>query len=353
MAYDWKKTLVTPDTLLLEVLEVIDKQALRIALVATENRKLLGTLTDGDVRRALVDHGNLNIPAKDIMNRNPIKALNTMSPIEFDSLLRVNNILAIPIVDEDDVLVGLHTLQDHYKSQTKENPVFIMAGGFGTRLKPLTDCCPKPMLQVGGKPILETILDTFLESGFSNFYFSTHYLPEVIQDHFGDGSRFGCSIQYIFEENPLGTGGALGLLPANLPDLPVVMINGDVLTNVNLSNLLEDHVRKGGIATMCVKQHQYQIPYGVIKERGGNVIGVEEKPTHSYFVNAGIYVFETRLLNSIEKNQIINMPQLLMKKVEEGERVNLFPIHEYWLDIGQPAEFEQAQKDIGDQLNDK
>lgn len=344
--YDWKKVTVSPEAHLIEVLRIIDAQALRIALVTNENGRLLGTLTDGDIRRALLEHGNLQIPAKNIMNTNPIKALKTMSPIEFDALLRVNNILAIPLVDEYDVLFGLHTIQDHYQSRIKENPVFIMAGGFGTRLKPLTDTCPKPMLNVGGKPILETILESFLEAGFRNFYFSTHYLPEVIEEYFGNGSKFGCSIKYVFEKEPLGTGGALGLLPGDLPDLPIIMINGDVLTKVNINHLLEDHKNKGGIATMCVKQHQYQIPYGVIREQSGQVIGVDEKPIQTYFVNAGVYVIEPRLLASIEPNVVINMPPLLMKKVDEGERVNLFPIHEYWLDIGQHSEFEKAQSDI-------
>ena len=331
---------------MIEVLAVLDKEALRIVLVVDDNNRLIGTLTDGDVRRALLEHGELRISTDIVMNKQPITALNSMSSIEIDALLQNKNILAVPIIDDKGTLVGLHTLQDHYQGQIKENPVFIMAGGFGTRLRPLTDNCPKPMLPVGGKPILETILENFLEAGFRDFYFSTHYLPEIIQNYFGDGSKFGCSITYVHEEKPLGTGGALGLLPDNLPDLPIIMINGDILTKVNFEHLLEDHKNKGSIATMCVKQNQYQIPYGVIKEQDGNVIGVDEKPTQTYFINAGIYVFEPELLKSVQKNEKINMPPLLMRKVEEGKKVNLFPIHEYWLDIGQPSEFEKAQNDI-------
>lgn len=344
--YDWKKVTVSPEAHLIEVLRIIDAQALRIALVTNESGRLLGTLTDGDIRRALLEHGNLQIPAKSIMNTSPIKALKTMSPIEFDALLRVNNILAVPIVSSDGKLVGLHSVQNLYENKIKKNPVFIMAGGFGTRLRPLTDKCPKPMLKVSGKPILETILENFLSAGFRNFYFSTHYLPEVIHDYFGDGSKFGCSITYIHEETPLGTGGALGLLPDDLPDLPIIMMNGDVLTKINLDHLLEDHQHKDGIATMCVKQHQYQIPYGVIKEQNGNVIGVDEKPTQTYFINAGIYVLEPELIKTVKKNEVIDMPPLLMKRVEQGEKVNLFPVHEYWLDIGQRGELERAQVDI-------
>jgi len=348
--YDWKNSIVSPEQPLIEVLEVIDREALRIALVVGENGKLLGTLTDGDVRRALIEHGNLNVEASSVMNSNPITVSDSISLIEVDALLQKKSILAVPVVDNNNTLVGLHSLRDHYKSTIKENPIFIMAGGFGTRLKPLTDNCPKPMLKVGGKPILETILETFIEAGFRNFYFSIHYLPEVIQNYFGDGSKFGCSITYVHEAKPLGTGGALGLLPNDLPNLPIIMINGDILTKVNIDHLLEDHKDKGGIATMCVRQHQYQVPYGVIQESDGNVIGVDEKPVQTYFINAGIYVLEPELLKDIQENVKIDMPPFLMKKVEEGKKVNLFPIHEYWLDIGQPKEFEKAQCDVQEEF---
>jgi UDP-2,4-diacetamido-2,4,6-trideoxy-beta-L-gulopyranose hydrolase len=344
--YNWKNTIVSKTAPLIEVLAILDREALRIALVIDDDGKLIGSLTDGDVRRAILEHGSLQVSAESVMNKHPITALNAMSTIMVDALLREKNMLAIPIVNENNVLVGLHTVQDHYQSKTKNNPIFIMAGGFGTRLKPLTDTCPKPMLQVGGKPILEIILETFIEAGFWNFYLSTHYLPEVIEAHFGNGKKFGCSITYVHEETPLGTGGALGLLPNDLPDLPIIMMNGDILTKVNLDHLLKDHEHKGSVATMCVKQHQYQIPYGVINEDNGNVISVDEKPTKTYFINAGIYVLEPEILRSVQKNEIINMPPLLMKRVEEGKKVNLFPIHEYWLDIGQHSEFEKAQVDV-------
>lgn len=346
MVHNWKKTTIKPDASLIEALSILDKEALRIALVVDNEGFLLGTVTDGDIRRVLLEHGNIDVSVNVAMNSKPITALSSMSAVEMDAILQDRNILAVPIVESDGKLVGLHSLQNLYQNKIKENPVFIMAGGFGTRLRPLTDKCPKPMLKVRGKPILETILENFLEAGFRDFYFSTHYLPEVIHDHFGDGSRFGCSITYIHEEEPLGTGGALGLLPENLSELPIIMMNGDVLTKVNLEHLLEDHQNKNGIATMCVKQHQYQIPYGVIKEHNGNVIGVDEKPTQTYFINAGIYVLEQELIKTVKENEVIDMPPLLMKHVEQGQKVNLFPVHEYWLDVGQRGELEKAQTDI-------
>ena len=345
--HNWKNIIISPDTLLLDALTVIDKEALRIALVVDAENNLLGTLTDGDVRRALLKHNSLKIISSLAMNKEPITASDSLSSIELDAIIQTQNLLAIPVVDCDGHLVGLHTLQVLTKGRIKDNPVFIMAGGFGTRLKPLTDNCPKPMLNVGGKPILESILESFLEVGFRNFYFSTHYLPEVIEEYFGDGKKFGCSITYIHEEKPLGTGGALGLLPKNLPNLPVIMINGDILSNIDFLHLLEDHENKGTIATMCVRQHQYQIPYGVIKEQDGYVIGVDEKPVQSFFVNAGIYVFNPELLEHVPVNEKIDMPPLLMQQVKENKKVNIFPIHEYWLDIGLHGEFEKAKQDIG------
>ena len=345
--HNWKNTIISPDALLIEALLVIEKAALRIALVVDAKNNLLGTLTDGDVRRALLKHGSLEIKSSLAMNKEPTTALNSLSSIELDAIIQTQNLLAIPVVDGDGCLVGLHTLQALTKARVKDNPVFIMAGGFGTRLKPLTDNCPKPMLIVGGKPILETILESFLEVGFRDFYFSTHYLPEVIEEYFGDGKKFGCSIKYIHEEKPLGTGGALGLLPKNLPNLPVIMINGDILSKIDFLHLLEDHENNGAIATMCVRQHQYQIPYGVINEQDGYVIGVDEKPVQSFFVNAGIYVFNPELLKHVSINEKIDMPPLLMQRVKEKEKVNIFPIHEYWLDIGLREEFEKAKQDIG------
>lgn len=346
MTYNWKNTTVTPNTPLMKVLEIIDKEALRIALVVDDGGKLIGTLTDGDVRRALIKHGNLEIHAQSVMNINPTIASEQMSTPEIDALMQKLNILAIPIVNDSNLLIGLHTLGDLNKGKIRENPVFIMAGGFGTRLKPLTDNCPKPMLKVNGKPILETILDSFLEVGFRNFFFSTHYLPEVIQNHFGDGTQFGCNITYIHEETPLGTGGALGLLPSNIGDLPIIMINGDILTKVDIIQLLEDHENKSALATMGVTHHQYQVPYGVIKENDGNLVNVDEKPIHSFFVNAGIYVIGRELLNYVPKNMKIDLPPLLLEQVNKGKKVNLFPIHEYWLDIGQHNEFKKAQEDL-------
>ncbi len=258
-----------------------------------------------------------------------------------------HDVLFIPIVEEHK-LVGLETLHSALVTKPSyKNPVFIMAGGFGTRLRPLTDNCPKPMLKVGDKPILETLIKGFIKAGFHNFYISTHYMPEQIQQHFGDGSDLGVNISYVHENIPLGTGGALGLLPEDMPkDLPLLMINGDILTNVDFQRLLKFHMESDADATMCVREYDYQIPYGVINGEGSKITSMVEKPVQRFFVNAGIYVVSPQVIQSVEKNKKIDMPTLLELHMEKRQKVLMFPIHEYWLDIGRIDDFNRAQVDI-------
>jgi NDP-sugar pyrophosphorylase family protein len=226
-----------------------------------------------------------------------------------------------------------------------------MAGGFGTRLRPLTNNCPKPMLKVGDKPILEQILLNFVEAGFHRFYISTHYMPEVIRDYFGNGEKWGISIQYVHEEEPLGTGGALGLLPHDEIDQPLFMMNGDLLTSLNLHSFLEFHETHNGVATMCVREYEHQVPYGVITSEGTQIKSMVEKPVHRFFVNAGIYLLDPALVKSVVPGTRIDMPTLLEGQIDGGSAVNMFPIHEYWLDIGRMDDFHKAQTEMQDRLN--
>ena len=254
-------------------------------------------------------------------------------------------LLAIPII-EDDILVDVETLQKIVSRSHHDNPVFIMAGGFGTRLKPLTDNCPKPLLKLGGKPILETIIENFIASGFHRFYISTHYLPEQIEAYFGDGAEWGVEISYVHEDTPLGTAGALGLLPKDISNLPIIMMNGDLLTKVDFELLLNFHTEQQGIATMCVTEYEYQVPYGVVTLQDHQLESMIEKPLQKYFVNAGIYVVTPELIKQVERNQVVDMPSLLEGEIDRGEKVSVFPVHEYWLDIGKFNDFNQAQIDI-------
>ncbi|TGN39926.1 nucleotidyltransferase family protein [Marinobacter confluentis] len=343
----WENVLVRPDMPLEEAIAVLDKGGLRIALVVDAAGELKGTLTDGDIRRALLRHLPLTSPVEEVMCSTPHVAGSGWSKDKILSVMEDLQLLQIPVVDSRKHVVGLETLHGLMERRTIRNPVFLMAGGFGTRLRPLTNECPKPLLKVGDKPILELILESLVSAGFHRFFISTHYLPEMIQEHFGDGSQWGVSIEYVHEENPLGTGGALGLLPKDRIDLPLLMMNGDLLTTVNYRGLLDFHADHGSVATMCVREYEHQIPYGVVQTDGTYIRSMEEKPVQKCFINAGIYVVSPELVSAVMPGQRVDMPTLLEQKMGDGEKVSMFPVHEYWLDIGKMDDFHRAQKEVG------
>jgi len=345
MTYRWQNILVTEDQPIYDALKVIDQEALRIALVVDQNNKLVGTVTDGDVRRGILRDLPFNAPVSEVMNRDPHSAPQETPQSALLQQMEQLDILSLPIVDAEGGIVGLQLLRGSAHSTNYDNPVFIMAGGFGTRLRPLTDNCPKPMLKIGDKPILETLILNFKKAGFHNFYISTHYLPEVIKAYFGNGEKHNVSIQYVHEEEPLGTGGALGLLPDDLPDLPLLMINGDVLTTIDFKKALTFHNKHQAAATMCVREYEYQVPYGVIESRGNNITSMAEKPIQRFFVNAGIYIVGQEVLRNVEPGVRIDMPTLLEKNIAEGADILKYPVHEYWLDIGRMDDYTRAQAD--------
>jgi dTDP-glucose pyrophosphorylase/predicted transcriptional regulator len=343
--YDWTKIILNQSATMRDAIEVLNSEALRIVLVVDTDERLVGTITDGDIRRALLRHSTMDIILSELMNTEPTIANLTDGRDQLLQKMQELDLLQIPVVDSDGQVTGLETLQHLLEKKRYDNPVFLMAGGFGTRLRPLTEHTPKPMLNVGTKPILETILEQFIETGFYNFFISTHYMAEVVHAYFGDGSEWNVSIQYVHEKEPLGTAGALGLLPKNLPDLPIVMMNGDLLTKVDFIELLSYHNEHGGDATMCVREYDYQVPYGVVKADEHRITSIVEKPVQKFFVNAGIYVLAPSILNGVDGEGFLDMPHLLSEKIKNNEQVNMFPLHEYWLDIGQMEQFEQAQID--------
>lgn len=343
---NWRNALVNQDANLKQAVEALDKAALRIALVVDEDNKLLGTLTDGDVRRVMLKHLAFDIPVSQVMNRHPKIAKKTWEKSRILAVMKQYELLQLPLIDDAGCIVGLVNLHDILNKHCHNTPVFLMAGGFGTRLQPLTYNCPKPMLKVGDKPILEQILLSFVDAGFHRFYISTHYMPEVIHDYFGSGEKWGVSIQYVHEDEPLGTGGALGLLPHEEIDQPLFMMNGDLLTSLNLYSFLEFHKTHNGIATMCVREYEHQVPYGVITSEGTQIKSVIEKPVHRFFINAGIYLLEPALVKSVAPGTHIDMPTLLEQQIRSNNIVNMFPIHEYWLDIGRMDDFHKAQEEM-------
>jgi dTDP-glucose pyrophosphorylase len=345
MSHNWQNTLIKADCTVKDALVVIDKEALRGAIVVDSDNKLLGLVSDGDIRRGLLSGIPLDDSVAKVMNKNPTVGSPETSRLQLIELMESKGILSIPIVD-DGIVIALHTLHESLSTPKIDNPVFLMAGGFGTRLRPLTNNCPKPLLKVGDKPILEITLLNFIKSGFVNFYISTHFMPEMIEEHFGDGSKWRVNITYVYEDSPLGTAGALGLLPDDIPEMPLIMINGDILTNINFQKLLSFHLDECADATMCVREYEYQIPYGVIQGDQGQVTSMVEKPVQLFHVNAGIYVIDPSVIKQVKAGTVIDMPTLLEANISEQRKVMMFPIHEYWLDIGRMEDYQRAQSDI-------
>jgi dTDP-glucose pyrophosphorylase len=343
---NWESVLISPQSSLHDVMSVMDRGGLQIVVVVDEQRHVLGTLTDGDVRRALLRQVPMSVTADTIMNCSPEMMSAVASNEEVLARMEQRRLLQILIVDEDKCIVAIKTLHDLLHPKRHDNAVFLMAGGFGKRLQPLTDHCPKPLLNVGDKPILEIIIENFVAAGFHRFFISTHYRPEMIRERIGDGSRWNVEIEYVHEEEPLGTGGALGLLPKEQINDPIFMMNGDLLTNLDINKLLDFHNDHNAVATMCVRQCEHRVPYGVIQTDGLQVTSMVEKPTYQYFINAGIYVLMPSVLDAVRPGERIDMPTLLEKCMAEGKVVNTFPVHEYWLDIGRMEDFQRAQDEV-------
>ena len=344
----WQESLIMPDVSIREAMRAIDTASLRMAFIVSDEKCLLGTITDGDIRRGLLKNLNMDDAALLVMNENPITAYQDLDKSHLLKIIEEEDLLCLPIITNSGVLVNVVTAKDLARFERRDNPVFVMAGGFGTRLRPLTDNCPKPMLPVGGKPILETLVTMMVKQGFHNFYFSTHFLPEIIKEHFGDGSKWACKINYLYESEPKGTGGALSLLPTNMPNLPMVVINGDILTDIDFNKLLDYHIGNKFDATMCLRDVETQISYGVVKTEENIVLSMTEKPTYRHNINTGIYILSKKCFSSVPKNIKVDMPDHLKSRIAGGSVVGAMRHSGYWLDIGQLSDYHKAQADIHD-----
>jgi len=325
-----------------DALKIIDMGAIKIAIVLNKNNKVVGTITDGDIRRGLLNGLNLDSSINNLYFKNPTLANINDSRESIIQKAISKKLYQIPIVNDNGELIDIEDLATLLKVGTRRNKVILMAGGLGTRLRPLTENIPKPLLQVGNKPILETIIENFAKYGFVNITISVNYKADMIKKYFGDGSKFGVKIDYIEETKRLGTAGALSLL-CTKPHEPFFVMNADLLTNVNFSHLLDFHIQENSIATMCVREYDYQVPYGVIETKGSDITSIKEKPIHSFFVNAGIYTLSPQVFEYIPKNEFYDMPTLFEKLIEKQLKTISFPVHEYWLDIGRMSDFKQAQ----------
>lgn len=342
---DWRRALLSPDATVGQAIRSLDESAHQIVLVTTLDGVLTGTLTDGDIRRGLLSGLTLDSSIETLFNREPMVAPAELGREGILHLMQANRIHQLPVVDSDRRIVALHLLDDLVVPSLRANTMVIMAGGRGIRLRPHTTHCPKPMLPVGDKPMLEHIIERARAEGFHHFVLATHYLGHMVEDYFGDGERWQVEIEYLREEMPLGTAGALGLLHS-WPAAPFVVSNGDVLTEIRYGELLDFHCRHGAMATMAVRLHEWQHPFGVVRVEGVDIVGFEEKPIFRTHVNAGIYVLSPKALESLGHGAHCDMPTLFARLQDLGERTIVYPMHEPWLDIGRPEDYDSVRNGL-------
>ncbi|MBV1952186.1 MAG: nucleotidyltransferase family protein [Cycloclasticus sp.] len=328
-----------------EALEIIDSGAMKIALVLDENEKLLGTVSDGDIRRGLLKGLNLKTRVDQILHKNPVVCNVNDSKDDILKLAVDKKIYQIPIVDNAGLLIGIDEVDQLLRPADYSNNVVLMVGGLGARLGELTKERPKPLLNVGNKPLLETIINNFSKHGFRNIIMSVNYKAQMIEDYFGDGSCFGVCIKYIHEKKRMGTAGALSLMRDMLTG-PFFVMNGDLLTSVNFEHMLDYHLNSQAIATMGVREYDFQVPYGVLSLDGHKILGIDEKPVHKFFVNGGVYILEEAALELVPDDTFFDMPALFQKVIAIDHLAASFPIREYWLDIGHKEDLKNAQNDF-------
>ena len=341
----WKKSILPPCATLLEVMTNLNETGTRIVNIVDQAGKLKGIITDGDLRRALVKGLGMGALASQIMRVDFFKASLGDSNLALADLMRSKGLLQIPVLDGEGRIVEVKFLANIMAAPVRENWVLLMAGGLGSRLMPLTANTPKPLLPVGGKPILQNILEALAQGGFRNFFISVNYLADKIEDYFGDGSQFGVKINYLREQQRLGTAGAMGLLP-ELPTHPMLVMNGDVLTRLNFGAMLDFHNLNSAAATMGVREYDMQVPYGVIQTEGNRLIAIVEKPVQHYFVNAGVYVLSPAAVDLVPERAVhLDMPTLFENLMSKNLGTAAYPIREYWLDIGRPEDLEKANQE--------
>ena len=338
-----EKVLVKPQTTILETLKVIDNASLEIALVVDKNQKLLGTVTDGDIRRGIIKGIDLNQPIDLLMGKTPITAQQNTPNDELIFLMTNRSIKHLPIVDNEGKLIKLVLLKDLVEKKARPNKAVIMAGGLGSRLGELTKHTPKPLLPVGNKPIIAVTVEQLAKHGIQEIFISVNYKAEMIKDFFKANPPANTKINFLEEKEFLGTAGSLSLLPPDI-ETPLLVMNGDILSPVNYGNLLDYHIQSGRSMTVCTREYNFEIPYGVLVMRGNELVNIEEKPSHSIFINAGIYVLSPTVLKKIPSDQRYDMPDLIKTINAEMQGISCFPLSDFWLDIGNPKDYSKARE---------
>jgi dTDP-glucose pyrophosphorylase/predicted transcriptional regulator len=345
----WRAAVVGPTASIREALVVMGKGRRQIALVADGGDKLLGTVTDGDVRRSILNNISLDQPVTQIMYPTP-SVISPLTPrVDQVRIMQEKEIHHLPVVDIDGHIVGLVSMEELLQPNVADKPnwAVLLVGGLGSRLRPLTDQSPKPLIPVGGRPVLETIVKQLRDHGIQHMYFAVNHMADAIKAHFADGERFDVHIEYLEEEERLGTAGPLGLLPAR-PAEPFIVMNGDILTNVDFTGLLAHHAANRAQATVATRTYEFEVPFGVIANDGYRITDIAEKPKQRHQVNAGIYAFEPGVLDHVAPGVRLDMPDLLKALISSGSHVVGFPIHEYWIDIGRLEDLQRASGEFAE-----
>lgn len=346
----WRKSLAVEESTLGQIVQQLNDSGLQIALIVSRDEVLIGTITDGDIRRGLLRGLDMNSTVDSVVNRDAMVAPHQMSRDSVKELMLVNKINALPIINDSRQVVGLYKINELLEQDQRHKLMVIMAGGQGTRLRPHTESCPKPMLPVGGKPMLEHIIEKAKAQGFKHFIISLRYLGFMIQDYFGDGSRWQVEIEYLSEDGPLGTAGAVGLM-MDRPTEPFLVINGDVISDIAYGDLLDFHINQQAIATMAVRPHEWQHPFGVVESNGVEYLGFAEKPVSRSQINAGIYALHPDSLEFLIKGAHCDMPELFERLKAAGKRIVIYPMHEPWLDVGRPDDLIKAEMSVLDAIS--
>ena len=349
---NWKETLVPISATIRGTLQTIDNASTQIVLVVGINNRLLGTVTDGDIRRGILKGYSLDEPVEKVMNSQPVVAKQNQTRESMIELMQNGHARRLPVLDEDGCVIGIENLDDLIQPKKCDNWVVLMAGGMGQRLRPLTEDIPKPLLKVGDKPIMEIILTNLIKYGFHKFYISVNYKAEMVKEYFGDGSRWDVEIQYLHENKHLGTAGSLGLLPEKPTSYTIVM-NSDLLTKINFHHLLSFHHEHKAHATMCIRKYDLKVPFGVVEVESNKITNINEKPLKEFFVNAGIYVLEPEALSYIPENTYFDMNNLFDSLISNNKETVAFPIREYWLDIGHINDYKTARWEFNKFFQDK
>ena len=341
---NWRDTIVRPGDSILKAIESVERGVLQIALVLDEEGHLVGSVTDGDIRRAILRGVTLDQPVERAMNYAPFSVGPDHDKMELKTVMLARRLHQVPVVDGGGRVTDLIVIDDLVRgSRARDNWVVLMAGGLGKRLRPLTQDRPKPLIEVGGKPLLERIVENFVSQGFERFYISINYKGEQIRDHFGDGSKWNSEIRYLAEDTAMGTAGALSLIETP-PEAPLIVMNGDLVTEIDFNRALDFHAEQGAMGTMAVRTYEFQIDFGVVDIENGSISAINEKPVHKFFVNAGIYVLEPAALADIPRGRTTDMPALFESWLATGKNCAAFPIHEYWLDVGRIEDLERAKR---------